>query len=138
MRKIWFVCLFFLPYKSDRKFFVLLKICTATQKTVKLWKFSFWVGTFGGVFFFEEFLRSQLSYVVFYKNCNHLFERKMILIWLHPRESGVQEMQDVFWWKTWKCKLRLCRKSSKNQTFNCASELRHININFFIFLLRKY
>lgn len=89
-------------------------------------------------FFFEEFLRSQLSYVVFYKNCNHLFERKMILIWLHPRESGVQEMQDVFWWKTWKCKLRLCRKSSKNQTFNCASELRHININFFIFLLRKY
>lgn len=127
-----------MQYKSDRKFFVLLKICTATQKTVKLWKFSFWVGTFGGVFFFEEFLRSQLSYVVFYKNCNHLFERKMILIWLHPRESGVQEMQDVFWWKTWKCKLRLCRKSSKNQTFNCASELRHININFFIFLLRKY
>lgn len=126
-----------MQYKSDRKFFVLLKICTATQKTVKLWKFSFWVGTFGG-FFFEEFLRSQLSYVVFYKNCNHLFERKMILIWLHPRESGVQEMQDVFWWKTWKCKLRLCRKSSKNQTFNCASELRHININFFIFLLRKY
>lgn len=88
-------------------------------------------------FFFEEFLRSQLSYVVFYKNCNHLFERKMILIWLHPRESGVQEMQDVFWWKTWKCKLRLCRKSSKNQTFNCASELRHININFFIFFIKK-
>lgn len=87
--------------------------------------------------FFEEFLRSQLSYVVFYKNCNHLFERKMILIWLHPRESGVQEMQDAFWWKTWKCKLRLWRKSSKNQTFNCASELRHININFFIFLFKK-